>query len=41
MKPNNTWPSAPQEIPIIGLKELPESTQVSFSPIKVVNTADR
>jgi hypothetical protein len=24
--PNNTWPSAPLEVPIIGLKELPEST---------------
>ncbi|WVR06239.1 hypothetical protein IAU60_003269 [Kwoniella sp. DSM 27419] len=24
--PNNEWPSAPVEVPIIGLKELPEST---------------
>lgn len=24
--PHNEWPSAPVEIPIIGLKELPEST---------------
>ncbi|KAL7420257.1 Saccharopine dehydrogenase [Cryptotrichosporon argae] len=24
--PHNTWPSAPTEVPIIGLKELPEST---------------
>lgn len=24
--PHNTWPSAPLDVPIIGLKELPEST---------------
>jgi len=26
MVENNSWPSAPSQIPIIGLKELPEST---------------
>ncbi|KGB79974.1 saccharopine dehydrogenase (NAD+, L-lysine forming) [Cryptococcus deuterogattii 99/473] len=25
--PHNTWPSAPLDVPIIGLKELPESTE--------------
>jgi hypothetical protein len=31
MVPNNEWPSAPVDVPIIGLKELPESSYASFS----------
>lgn len=27
MVPNNSWPSAPRDIPVIGLKELPESDE--------------